>query len=103
MGMKKILIYDWKVEHKKLTAEKDKLYKEFYHRKESVRKAELIQKSVDYVLRGISRDSYVISPMYIRPKVRAVSKVLSHIPHNDIALGNLIFKKRLNHPLLSQS
>jgi len=45
--MKKIPLTNWKAEHKKLTIEKDKLYEEFYHQKENIRKVELIQKSVD--------------------------------------------------------
>ena len=58
-GHKEIPLPNWKAEHKKLTAEKDKLYKEFYHQKENVRKVELIQKSVDNVIR---ENSHEISP-----------------------------------------
>jgi len=54
--MKKIPLTNWKAEHKKLTAEKDKLYKEFYRQKENIRKVELIQKSVNNALRENSHE-----------------------------------------------
>ena len=53
-GHKEIPLPNWKAEHKKLTTEKDKLYEEFYHQKENVRKVEGIQKSVNNALRDIT-------------------------------------------------
>jgi len=41
-GHKKIPLPNWKAEHKKLTAQKDSLYKEFYKQKENVHKVEVI-------------------------------------------------------------
>jgi len=57
-GHKEIPLPNWKAEHKKLITEKDKLYKEFYRRKENVRKVELIQKSVDNVTREVKPLSF---------------------------------------------
>ena len=54
-GHKEIPLPNWKAEHKKLTAEKGSLYKEFYHQKENVRKVEVIQKSVYNVFRKINQ------------------------------------------------
>ena len=64
-GHKEIPLPNWKAEHKKLTIEKDKLYEEFCHQKENVRKVEVIQKSVDNIFQNVN-NSIITKERYER-------------------------------------
>ena len=60
-GHNKIPLTGWKTEREKLITQKDSLYQEFYRQKEEVHKMELIQKTVQHIVRANSKDAHNIS------------------------------------------
>ena len=60
-GRDKIPLPTWKAEHEKLTAEKNRLYREFYRQKEEVRKVEIIQKAAEHIMRESGRSKPTVT------------------------------------------